>query len=152
MKRTATRMVRLAHLVGSFLMFILGACGAVSPNGIHYACAQGVRTCELKPSDLDTLADAATRLTNAPKDIWASQWVEVTFTSGVIEIGGEEYAGTTLEQVIQVIYEPSVYSPSSALLHELVHEALYLRTGDYDNGHTGPEWAKIEQTKQELSK
>lgn len=45
--------------------------------------------------------------------------------------------------VSQVAINPTWKLHDTALAHELLHAALYRRTGDSDAGHTSPEWKTL---------
>lgn len=139
------------RLVWSFFLFMVGACGQVTPLGIHFACESDVNICRVNVDHVDTLAARAAELANLAPSTFYQAWVSVEFAGAPIEVMGETLSGACVETSIQVLYVPEgEYAPHSALLHELYHAALRLRTGDYDGSHSGPGWGKIEGIKAEL--
>jgi hypothetical protein len=144
-------LIGIIRLTYAFLAFMISACAATTPLGIHYGCDEHVATCDVRAADIDTLGAAAAHLVGVSEAQLRDAYLVVTFspTRGISAMG-EYYHGTCRDSLINVEYTQSVFDSHSALLHELVHAALYIKTGDYDAKHLRAEWPQVESVKAQL--
>ena len=141
--RPTARMAGLAGLLS------LWACGA-APEGMP-----------LSPA-LQRDADAALVMAAAFADMPAARLtaadVRIRTTENVAGIDGQGLLqGRTQAQgdhfEVLIVYSPQLrhLACGTALIHELYHVALQLKTGDGDAQHTGPRWPAVDAAELQAS-
>lgn len=72
----------------------------------------------------------------------------------LLSISSTKYSGTETSELgqtfIQNVWFPCLLDSHSALLHEFVHMALFVKNGDEDNGHTTPVWDLVDSHRARL--
>lgn len=132
-------------------LLVFAGCGQATPDGISVDCST-VPHCTPSFGAIDDAAQAMTQLAGT-SIIAFHHKLQVTFNNGPIYWGGKFYGLTTAEPElvnVWVEYHACLFDADSALVHELLHAALYEQTGDEDNGHTRPEWKQVEPTRIQL--
>ena len=118
------------------ILFSLPACFQATPKGIAIACGPKLETCEPNEQAID---DAAARVAELIGTTFDYSSIYILFNKGPVELQGKKYAGLTsrfdAQLNIQLIYTDCLFAGEGALVHELIHGALFIKTDDGDVDH-----------------
>ena len=120
----------------SALVFALPACFQVTPKGIAIACGPELDECSPDEQAIDAAAAKVTSLVGTTFDYSS---IYILFNHGPVELQGRKYTGLTsrfdAQLNIQLIYTDCLFAGEGALVHELIHGALFIKTDNGDEGH-----------------
>lgn len=134
----------LKFLFTSAVTLALVACNQeTSPDGINYVAEDAATQL---PADLGRQLDAAWKRTQQSGCVKADVpkvWSFVINNGVITGNGGAKYWGITTPDAYQTELT-MLLGRVPAAAHEMLHAALYLQTGDADNGHTNPCFHKLD--------
>jgi hypothetical protein len=134
----------------AFLLSCCMACATLTPEfKIAYAGVEPVKTEAVNPHQIDLAWALACQLAGIdPEEAAQKYQITMAFEAEPVEWMGHLYFGLSSMENSRVWFQPRcLFDENSAVLHEFMHIALWIKNGDADRGHRADRWPLVDKVR-----